>query len=438
MENVVYHEQIVSDVLPQSPADRAGVARGDALLSINGEPVYDLIDYEYLTANARLNLRLRDARGKERTARVKKDEYEPLGLSFATSMMSPMRTCKNRCVFCFIDQMPCGVRTSLSVKDDDWRMSFVMGNYVSLTNVDDAELARMIARRVSPLYISLHASDPALRVKMMANPRAGRVMEQLCALKDAGLQFHLQVVLCPGINDGAALERTLRDAASLFPAARSIAVVPVGLTRFRERLAPLRCFTGEEARALIAAMTSAQAGYLAAFGTRFAFLSDEWYLMAGEPLPDYPAYEDFPQIENGVGLLRLYERDMEDALAGRQPRSVPRAFDMAGGTAAAPFFRPLMERLGAYGVAVTTHAVVNRFFGETVTVGGLVTGGDLTGQLRGKLSSGTLLIPHEMLREREDVFLDGMTLAEAERALGVRILPVRDGEHLIETVFGEE
>ena len=440
MDTIVCYEQVVSDVLPHSPADRAGVVRGDVLLSINGAPVCDLIDYEFLTADKRLTLRLRGAGegGKERAVRVHKDEYEPLGLSFATSMMSPLRTCKNHCMFCFIDQMPNGVRTSLSVKDDDWRMSFVMGNYVSLTNVDDAELDRIIARRVGPLYISLHASDPLLRVRMMANPRAGRILDQLRRLKDAGLRYHLQVVLCPGVNDGDALWQTLSDARALIPAAQSIAVIPVGLTRFREGLAPLRRFTGEEAAALIDALAPLQEDCLRAHGSRFVFLADEWYLMAGRALPAYDEYEAFMQLENGVGLLRQFERDMEEALDGRAALPAHRAFDMAGGTAAAPFFGPLLRSLQTYNVTVTPHAIENRYFGTSVTVGGLVTGGDLIAGMRGRTTADTLLIPHEMLREREDVFLDNVTLSEAEAALGVRIRPVRDGGHLVEILFGEE
>ena len=236
-------QQVISDVLPGSPAERAGIRIGDALLSIDGEPVIDLVDYEHMTAKEKITLEVRKKSGETEWIELEKDEYEPLGLSFATSLMDAMRTCKNHCVFCFIDQMPKGGRSSLHVKDDDWRMSFIMGNYVTLTNLDEKELERVIRRRVSPLYVSLHASDPDVRQKMMRNPRAGGILQQLKKLADAGLSFHLQIVLCPGLNDGDVLNRSIDDALSLYPYAQSLAIVPVGLTRYREGLYPLHPFS---------------------------------------------------------------------------------------------------------------------------------------------------------------------------------------------------
>lgn len=431
-----HKEQIVSDVAPGSPGDRCGIVPGDILLTINGAPVIDLVDYEYLTANRRLAITLKGKDGTERTVKAVKTEAEPLGLSFATTMMDGMRTCKNHCVFCFIDQMPTGTRTSLHVKDDDWRMSFIMGNYVSLSNVDDEELERIIQRRVSPLYVSLHASDGAVRKKIMANPNAENIMTQLQKLADAGLRFHLQVVLCPGLNDGAVLEKTLSDAENLIPYAQSMAIVPVGLTRFREKLFPLRPWEPQEAEQLICRMEAFQKACLENKGTRFAFLSDEWYLLAKRPLPPYEAYEDFPQIENGVGLLRLFEDGFMAALEEQDVLATPKELLAAGGTAAAPFMKELMEALVPYGCKVELIPVENRFFGGNVSVGGLVTGQDLTNQLQGRVKGRNLLIPRNMLREGETVFLDGMTLDEAEAALGTRIVPFDDGEDFIHKVFG--
>ena len=433
-----HKEQIISDVAAHSPAERCGIRRGDVLLSINGAPVIDLVDYEYLTAERRLTVSLRGADGSERTVPVRKAEAEPLGLSFATTMMDAMRTCRNHCMFCFIDQMPQGTRTSLHVKDDDWRMSFIMGNYVSLTNVDDAELERILARHVSPLYVSLHATDPNVRTRMMGNPNAGRILEQLRKLCNAGIRFHLQVVLCPGVNDGAVLERTLTEAEKLVPWAQSLAIVPVGLTRFREKLAQLRPWTAAEAAELIEQIGTAQARCLRAHGTRFVFLSDEWYLLAKRPLPPYEAYEAFEQIENGVGLLRLFEREFFEALERYEPLATKKRVLAAGGTAAAPFFAELLKELAGYRCDVELIPIENRYFGGNVSVGGLVTGGDLVEQLAGRIDGRALLIPHNMLREQEDVFLDGMTLSEAERALGTRIFPFRNGESLIDLVFGGE
>ncbi len=437
MENMRKTQQIVSDVLPGSPAERAGISVGDAILSINGEPVIDLVDYEHLTANEDLTLDIVKKGGEKKTVAIRKDDYEPLGLSFATSLMDDMRTCKNHCVFCFIDQMPKGGRSSLHVKDDDWRMSFIMGNYVTLTNLDDSEIERIIRRGVSPLYISLHASDPTVRRAMMKNPRAGEILPQLKRLTKEGLQFHLQIVLCPGINDGEILRRSIDDMLALHPYAQSLAIVPVGLTRHREGLAPLRGYTQEEAIALIEEIEPMQREIFKRHGTRFVFLADEWYTLSGRELPSYDDYEGFPQIENGVGLLRLFEGEMLEALEGRSPLKQQKRFLMAGGVSAEPFFREAYKRLPPYGVTIDTRAIKNRFFGESVTVGGLVTGGDLIDLLKGEDVGRALLIPRAMLKADEDVFLDGVTKAEAEAALRTRIIPVATGEDLIEIVFSE-
>jgi putative radical SAM enzyme (TIGR03279 family) len=316
-------------------------------------------------------------------------------------------------------------------------MSFIMGNYVTLTNLDEPEFERIIRRGVSPLYVSLHASDPTVRTSMMKNPRAGEIMQQLKRLAQAGLLFHLQIVLCPGINDGDVLRRSIDDMLALYPNARSLAVVPVGLTRHREELYPLRRFTPAEANALIDEIEAKQNDIFARIGTRFVFLADEWYTLAVRTLPPYEQYEDFPQIENGVGLLRLFEEEMLEALEDRAPLKQPKRFLMAGGVSAEPFFRESYKRLLPYGVMVETRAIKNRFFGESVTVGGLVTGGDLIEQLKGADFGRALLIPRAMLKADEEVFLDGVTKKQAEEALGTRIIPVATGEDLVEIVFSE-
>ncbi len=437
MENMRRKQQIISDVLPGSPAERAGLVRGDVLLSIDGEPVIDLVDYEHLTANECLTLEIQKTSGEIERIDLEKDDYEPLGLSFATSLMDNMRTCKNHCVFCFIDQMPKGGRNSLHVKDDDWRMSFVMGNYVTLTNLDDRELDRVIRRRVSPLYVSLHASDPAVRRAMMKNPHAGDILPQLSRLAEAGLQFHLQIVLCPGLNDGEILRRSIDDMLALYPHAQSLAVVPVGLTRHREGLTALRTFAREEAAALIDEIEVLQAKLLEKIGTRFVFLADEWYTLCGRTLPLYDDYEGFPQIENGVGLLRLFEGEMLYALEEKHPLKQPKRFLVAGGTSAHDFFLESYKQLLPYGITLDTRAIKNRFFGESVTVGGLITGGDLVEQLKGENFGRALLIPRAMLKADEELFLDGMSKTQAEETLGTRIIPVASGEDLVEIVFSE-
>lgn len=419
-----------------TPAEKAGVRCGDVLLRINDSPVIDLIDYEHLTAHKALKLDLiRDDTPVSVT--LYKDEYAPLGLCFETTLMSRMMTCRNHCLFCFIDQMPKGVRSSLNVKDDDWRMSFIMGNYVTLTNVSDAEFERIIKRRVSPLYVSVHATDPDIRTKIMRNPSAGRIMERLSALRNAGLRFHTQIVLCRGLNDGEVLNRTLDDLSSLAPECASIAIVPVGVTKYREGLYPLCTFDAEQSGYVIDSIEPLQASYLERFGTRLVFLSDEWYLTANRPLPQPDAYEDYEQIENGVGLLRMFEEDFRFALTDRSPQMLERTFSIAGGTAAYPFFRDLYRELEPFGIHTELFPIPNRWFGGNVHVAGLVTGSDLIAELSGKRLKAPLLIPKNMLRETEDVFLDGMKLSDVETALGVGIRTFTDGTELISYLFEE-
>ena len=419
-----------------SPAERKGVRTGDVLLRINEVPVLDLIDYEKLSAERVLKLSL-NREGEPIEIVLHKDEYEPLGLCFKTTLMSRMMTCRNHCLFCFIDQMPKGVRSSLNVKDDDWRMSFIMGNYVTLTNVDDAEFQRILDRRVSPLYVSVHATDPLIRIQIMRNPSAGRIMERLTALKNARLRFNAQIVLCRGLNDGAVLMQTLNDLSSLAPFCTSIAIVPVGVTRFRDGLPKLGTFDSTQSKSMIDVIEPMQQTYLDRFGTRLVFLSDEWYLNAGISLPGKEAYEDFEQIENGVGLLRLFEMDFRYALAEQTPLENEKRVAVAGGTAANPFFRNLYRELESYRIMIDTYPIPNRWFGGNVHVAGLVTGSDLIEELRDKPLSDPLLIPHNMLRETEEVFLDGMTLNDVEQALHVSIRSFKDGEELISELFKE-
>ena len=427
---------MITRVEADSPAAREGLRAGDRLLSVNGEPIKDLIDYEALSVRSRLIVEV-ERSGEKLRYLVRKKVGEPLGLCFETTLMDRMQTCKNRCLFCFVDQMPKGIRSSLNVKDDDWRLSFIMGNYVTLTNVSEAEFERILKRRVSPLYVSVHSTDPALRVKLMSNPTAGRIMERLTALKEAGITFHTQIVLCPGLNDGEALERTLADLASLYPYCASVAAVPVGLTKYREGLYPLRGYTVDEARALIEYGEKKQAQYREQWDDTFFYLSDEWYLTAELPLPPAVSYGDFPQIENGVGLLRLFELDFREALAEKTPLPSPRQITVAGGTAANPFFRDLYKYLEDYNIYADVVPVQNRFFGGNVHVAGLVTAGDLMAAFPGP-GDGPLLIPRNMLREKDSVFLDGVTLSELEEKLGRRILPFGGGKEFIELIFGDE
>ena len=399
-----------------SPAERLGLRPGDQLESIDGEPVIDQIDYQALTAQSSFLLCVRRG-GEQLRIPVRKEEWEPLGLTLDQSIVSKPRPCANRCVFCFIDQMPPGMRPTLYVKDDDWRLSLMMGNYITMTNMTDEEFGRVVRRRVTPLYISVHATDPEVRVRMMKNPRADQLMPRLRRLKAEGLRFHCQVVLCPGWNDGAVLDRTLRELSELWPAAGSVALVPVGLTRFREHLPHLTPYDAAGAAALLDQAEGWRTRFLERLGTRFVFPSDEFYCLSGRPIPPDEAYEDYPQIENGVGMLRLFETDLF-AAAEDEPvaETAPRRLLIACGSSVAPVMQGWCDALAPAGTTVRVKPIRNRYFGETVTVTGLLTGQDLVAQLRDE-EADAILIARNMLRAEGDLFLDDMTLDEAAAAL---------------------
>ena len=429
---------LIVSVDPHSAAERAGIQAGDRLTRIGGVTVIDFIDYQALTANRRLSVQvLRD--GQPLDFAIRKGEYAPLGLNFSTPMMSGTRLCCNKCLFCFVDQLPANARETMRVKDDDWRMSLMMGNYVTLTNVSDTELSRIIARRCSPLYVSVHATDPDLRAYILGTPRARRLADQLRRLSEGGIEFHCQCVLCPGINDGAALERTIQELSGL-EGARSLALVPVGLTGHREGLTPLRPYTRDEARAVIDLSDAWRERLLRERGTRFVFPSDEFYLRAERPIPPDEAYEDYGQIDDGVGLLRLLETEFRAAweeLPAHMRRRAPGGprLAIACGKSAADFIRQMLSNYPIAGTDVAVHALENTFFGPTVTVSGLITGGDLTAQMAG-VECEAVLITEVMLRDGS-VFLDDMTLSEARARLAKPVVPVgRRGEDLLNAILG--
>ncbi len=437
-------EHLITAVEPGSPAERHGLEAGDRLCAINGEAIVDEIDYQALIASSRMQLQLIRKDGRKETLTLRKREEEPLGLHFGPSMTLSPRTCRNKCAFCFIDQMPKGLRDTLYVKDDDWRYSLMMGNFVTLTNVSDEEMDRIIKRRASPLYISVHATNPELRCRLMNNRFAGNLMERLHRLKDAGIRFHCQIVVCPGYNDGAALLSTLHDLRSLAPAAMTVAMVPVGLTKCREGLAPLTPFTAEGAAALLDQIAPFQEECRQTLGTTFAFPSDEFYCLCGRTIPDEDWYEGFPQIENGVGLLRRLEMEMEDARFFDDEPDSPaprRSYLIATGVSAAPHIRRLCKRFAPEGVTVKVLPVINRFFGDTVTVTGLLTGGDVLNALTPENIQGcdTLLLCAVMLRHERDLFLDDMHIDEfcKRSPLPVQLVE-NDGQALYDALRGRE
>lgn len=432
----------IAAVAPHSICARRGVHAGEVLTHINGHEIIDILDYQFYATEQRLTLSLRDEQGKQRQVKIKKEEYADLGLSFDTYLMDRQRHCANKCIFCFIDQLPKGLRESLYFKDDDSRLSFLFGNYVTLTNLSEREVERIIQMHISPVNISVHTMNPELRVKMMKNPRAGESLQIIRRLADAGIHMNTQLVLCPGINDGDELSYSLTELGKLYPAVQSIAAVPLGMTKYREGLTPLTPYTREGAAAVIDTIEEFAAHFLYFKGTRLAFAADEFYLKAGRAIPAAGAYEEFAQLENGIGLWALLKDEFYAALRLLEediPLPNPRSVTIATGQAAAPLLEELSAALCRRrpGLSVQVVAIRNDFFGESITVAGLLTGTDLIAQLKGRALGEELLIPSVMLRREGDLFLDDLSPADVERALGVCVTPVpNDGGQLLDALLG--
>ena len=414
-----------------SPAQKANLA-DTVLLSIDGNEINDMLDYSFYSSGAQLELAV--MRGaKLEYIKLEKEEYEPLGCSFESYLIDKKHSCRNKCMFCFIDQLPKGLRETLYFKDDDERLSFLFGNYITLTNLNPHEVERIKRMHISPINISVHTVEPELRVKMMTNKNAGAVLRYLDEFAAEDIAMNCQLVLCRGVNDGGHLRKSIEKLASLYPAVRSVAAVPSGLTRFREGLYPLTPYDKETATGVLDILEEYGDLYREKYGTRLVYPGDEWFLLAGRPIPPADYYDDYPQIENGVGMWRkLHDEFMEALPAVRQPL-LPRAIDVVTGEAAEPLIRMLAGALQAAhrNVRITVHCVKNDFFGGNITVAGLLTGTDLIAQLKGRLKSHTLGVPETMLRDENDKFLDDVTIKQLEKALGVRvrILP-QDGAAL--------
>ena len=432
----------ITSVERRSRAARAGLREGDTLISINENEINDVLDYRFYLAEERIKIRYQRGK-KERTALIKKQQYDDIGLDFETPLMDKKQTCKNGCIFCFIDQNPEGMRESIYFKDDDSRLSFLHGNYITLTNMTDADIARIVKMRFSPINVSVHTTNPELRVKMMKNKRSGEVLKYLNDFKNAGLSICAQIVLCRGINDGEELMRSMRDLAALAPEMKSVAVVPAGLTKFRDKLYPLTDFSKEEAASVIDMINSFGDELKATLGTRLIYAADEFYLKAGREIPDAEYYEDYPQIENGVGMLRSFAdefgigaADVADLVASLDSH---RTVTVVTGVASYSLLRTLAEKLESLTDKLTVNVVEvkNRFFGESITVSGLLTGVDIRDALRDMDLGDEVLLPSCCLRAGEDVFLCGMTLDELREALKTSIrICGSDGFEFIDAVFG--
>ncbi len=431
----------ITSVEPGSPARRARIHKGDTLISINGNAITDVLDYRFYMTDEHLEILLCDQEKKLRTVVVEKDEYDDLGLEFETYLMDRQMGCKNACIFCFVDQTPPGMRKSLYFKDDDTRMSFLFGNYTTLTNLKEGDIQRIIKMHISPINISIQTMNPALRVQMMKNPFAGESLKFVRMLTEGGIKINTQIVLCPGYNDGEQLEYSLSELAKLGPNVQSIAVVPVGLTRYREKLTPLRGFFPQEAVEVVKTMERWGEYFCKEYGTRTAYASDEFYILAGKDFPPYEFYEDFAQLENGVGMMTLMQHDFTQALKEAQLEQSPAAHrcTIATGQLAYPMMQDFAERVQQAfpQVQVQVKKIRNDFWGPTITVAGLITGQDLLAQLEGLDLGSELLIPANMLRHEQDRFLDDLTLEQVQETLGVPVLPVEnDAFELLARMLG--
>lgn len=413
----------IEKIIEGSIAEAKGISAGDVLLKINGKDIRDVLDYRFYINDSKLTLALKTAEGKLRVVLIRKDEFEDIGLEFETYLMDKQRSCKNKCVFCFIDQLPKGLRESLYFKDDDSRLSFLFGNYITLTNLDDAEVQRIIDMHISPVNVSVHTMNPKLRVEMMKNPHAGSSLEYLKRFADAGITLNTQLVLCPGINDGKELEFSLKQLFKLYPAVQSVAAVPVGLSDHREKLYPLEAYTPETAAGVIDTIDRYNEEFRRENGTVIAYAADEFYIKAGRKMPDEDYYNGFPQLENGVGMWALLKSEFMQALDGCGIEEKSRAVSVVTGKAAYPLISELaneaMKKIK--GLRINVIEAENRLFGEMITVSGLLCGADIYSAVCGRELGEELIIPPNCIKNGSELFLDDMTVSELSEKLCVKV-----------------
>lgn len=435
---------IIKAVAPGSIAEEMELAAGDCLLSVNGQEIEDVFDYHYLTNDEEITLLVRKSDGEEWEIEIEKDYDEDLGITFENGLMDEYKSCSNRCVFCFIDQMPPGMRSTLYFKDDDSRLSFLQGNYVTLTNMKDRDIERIIRYHLAPINVSVHTTNPELRQKMLGNRFEGQALGRIKTLFDAGIEMNGQIVLCKGLNDGEELDRSIRDLSEYLPYMKSLSVVPVGLTKYREGLYPLEQFQKEDAIKVLELIHKWQEICLSRHGVHFVQAADEWYLLAERPLPPAKRYDGFIQLENGVGMLRLLMDEFREALSETDREGISgteeeRKLTLVSGMLAAPFLKELVDEFTEKFPFVKAEvvAVRNDFFGEMITVSGLLTGKDILSQLKGRKLGERLLVPINLLRSGENVLLDDITTDDLSKALQIPVDIVKSsGQSLYDALLG--
>lgn len=433
------HEHIVKSLMPGGIGEELGIEPGDKLLAINGNEIQDVFDYYYYEESEQLLLLIEKPDGEEWELEIEKDEDESLGIEFDQSLMDEYRSCRNKCMFCFIDQMPKGMRETLYFKDDDSRLSFLQGNYITLTNMSDHDVERIVKYRLEPINISFQTTNPELRCKMLHNRFAGEALKKVDILYRGQIEMNGQIVLCKGVNDGEELERTIRDLTGYLPYLKSVSIVPVGLTKYRDGLYPLEPFTKEDAREVLSVIHRWQEKIYQEHGIHMIHAGDEWYVLAEEEVPEEERYDGYLQLENGVGMMRLLFNEVQEALSAVTGDGRQWEISLATGRLMYPYIGKILEEIRKKFPNITTHlyAIRNDFFGERITVSGLITGQDLTGQLKGQPLGERLLLPCNMLKIGEPVFLDDFTLEEVENSLQVKTDIVKSsGQDLLDAVIG--
>jgi len=431
---------IVKEVKKASIAEEMGITTGDEVSSVNGKSIEDIFDYHFLVNDEFLEVIIKKPDAEEWILEIEKEEDEELGIVFENEFMDDYRACQNKCIFCFIDQLPKGMRETLYFKDDDSRLSFLQGNYISMTNMKDEDLDRIIKFHLSPINISVHATNPKVRKEMLSNKSAGDILDKIQRLYEANIEMNGQIVLCKGVNDGDELERTINELKEYLPFFKSLSVVPVGLTRYRQGLYPLDTFKAEEALKVVRQIEKWQQQLLEKYQTRFVYCSDEWYILAGLDIPAEAEYEEYPQLENGVGMLRLLSSEVDKELANCKGDEQVREISVATGKLAYQFIEKYITMINDKYPQTTVHVypIENHFFGEQITVSGLLTGRDIIEQLKGEKLGDCLILPINMLRAGEQVFLDDVTVTEVSKELKVPIrIVAEDGADFVASVLLE-